>query len=102
MATKRQSVTMLPVLPDEFQRGAEAGPDVRAAPLSREEMTPTAEQAARMRRQVEDERSLRDMERAAEAAKKRSFRYAKGGAVNSASKRADGCAQRGKTRGKFV
>ena len=27
---------------------------------------------------------------------------AKGGKVGSASKRADGCAQRGKTRGKFV
>jgi len=27
---------------------------------------------------------------------------AKGGSVSSASKRADGCAQRGKTRGKFV
>lgn len=26
----------------------------------------------------------------------------KGGKVSSASKRADGCAQRGKTRGKFV
>ena len=28
--------------------------------------------------------------------------YAKGGKVGSASKRADGCVQRGKTRGKFV
>jgi len=28
--------------------------------------------------------------------------YKKGGRVNSASKRADGCAQRGKTKGKFV
>jgi hypothetical protein len=28
--------------------------------------------------------------------------YAKGGMVGSASKRADGCAQRGKTRGKMV
>jgi hypothetical protein len=28
--------------------------------------------------------------------------YAKGGSVGSASKRADGCAQRGKTKGKFV
>lgn len=28
--------------------------------------------------------------------------YAKGGAVNSASSRADGCAQRGKTKGKVV
>ena len=29
-------------------------------------------------------------------------KYAKGGSVSSASKRADGCAQRGKTRGKMV
>jgi hypothetical protein len=28
--------------------------------------------------------------------------YAQGGSVGNASKRADGCAQRGKTRGKFV
>jgi hypothetical protein len=28
-------------------------------------------------------------------------KYAKGGSVGSASKRADGCAQRGKTRGKM-
>jgi hypothetical protein len=28
--------------------------------------------------------------------------YAKGGSVGSASKRADGCAQRGKTKGRFV
>ena len=28
--------------------------------------------------------------------------YAKGGSVSSASKRADGCAQRGKTKGKFL
>jgi len=28
-------------------------------------------------------------------------KYAKGGSVSSASKRADGCAQRGKTRGKM-
>ena len=29
-------------------------------------------------------------------------KMAKGGSVSSASKRADGCAQRGKTRGKFI
>ena len=29
-------------------------------------------------------------------------RFAKGGSVSSASKRADGCAQRGKTKGRFV
>lgn len=29
-------------------------------------------------------------------------KYAKGGSVSSASKRADGCATKGKTKGKFV
>jgi hypothetical protein len=29
-------------------------------------------------------------------------RYAKGGSVGSASKRADGCAQRGKTKGRMI
>jgi hypothetical protein len=29
-------------------------------------------------------------------------KYASGGMVSSASRRADGCAQRGKTRGKMV
>ena len=29
-------------------------------------------------------------------------KYKKGGKVSSASKRADGCAQRGKTRGKYL
>jgi hypothetical protein len=28
--------------------------------------------------------------------------YAKGGSVSSASKRADGCAQRGKTKGRMI
>ena len=37
-------------------------------------------------------------EKLGEGAKK----YASGGSVSSASKRADGCAQRGKTRGKIV
>ena len=30
------------------------------------------------------------------------FRFAKGGKVSSASKRADGCATKGKTKGRFV
>jgi hypothetical protein len=34
--------------------------------------------------------------------KAKKFNYKSGGKVSSASKRADGCAQRGKTRGKFV
>lgn len=36
------------------------------------------------------------------AARARSKKYAKGGSVSSASKRADGCAIKGKTKGKFV
>ena len=31
-----------------------------------------------------------------------SVKYAKGGSVGSASRRADGCAQRGKTKGKMI
>lgn len=40
----------------------------------------------------------REVRRAIEAPKK----YAKGGSVSSASKRADGCCQRGKTKGKML
>jgi ribonuclease HI len=102
MAKKRMSQTMLPVMPDEFQRGPEAGPYVRSAPMSREEMNITPEQERRMRQQVEDERMMREMDKAYEAAPRRSMRYAKGGSVSSASARADGCAQRGKTVGRMV
>lgn len=104
MAKKRlMNETMLPVLPDEFQRGAEAGPAVRSMPMSERDMTPTREQEERMRRQVEDDRMMRDMERAYESSRRSmGTRFAKGGAVSSASKRADGCAQRGKTRGRII
>jgi hypothetical protein len=104
MAKKRpMSEPMLPVLPDEFQRGAEAGPEVRAMPMSERDMTPTREQEARMRRQVEDDRMLRDMEKAYESSRRSmGSRYAQGGSVSSASKRADGCAQRGKTKGRII
>lgn len=104
MAKKRASQPMLPVMPDEFQRGPEAGPNVRMAPMREEDMIPTPEQEARMRRQVEGERMDREMERAAREAPGRSMRrgFAKGGSVGSASKRADGIAQRGKTKGRII
>ena len=92
---------MVPVMEDEFQRGKEAGPVPRPAP-KRDMMVPTPEEEMRMRRQVEDEKMMRDMERAYEEAPSRSMGLAKGGSVGSASKRADGCAQRGKTKGRFV
>lgn len=69
-----------------------------------DDMTPTPEQEDRMRRQVQDEREMQAMERAYKEAPRRSMQlgFAKGGAVGSASKRADGCAQRGKTRGRII
>jgi hypothetical protein len=92
---------MAPVAEDEFQRGKEAGSVPRPAP-KRDMMVPTPEEEARMRRQVEEEKMMRGMEREYEAAPRRTMGMAKGGSVGSASKRADGIAQRGKTRGKFV
>ena len=70
-----------------------------------EDMTPTPEQTRRMQEIVNEERRNREMQRAYDMAPYESMgtrppkRFAKGG---SASARADGIAQRGKTRGKFV
>jgi hypothetical protein len=97
------------VMEDEFQRGKEAGPSPRAMP-KRDEMVPTPEEEARMRRQVEDERMLRKMGEQYDRAAPESMKakggkikgYAQGGSVSSASKRADGCAERGKTKGRFI
>lgn len=50
--------------------------------------------------EAEGEQAFRDVEDAAR--KVRGMGYAKGGSVGSASKRADGIAQRGKTRGKYI
>lgn len=44
-------------------------------------------------------KQLRDQDK---GVKDKAGAYAKGGKVSSASKRADGCCQRGKTRGKMV
>jgi hypothetical protein len=70
---------------------------------------PTAEAEARMRAQVEEAKTQSQMDAAYDAAAARSMgtykepvKKAKGGSVSSASARADGCAQRGKTRGKMV
>ena len=48
------------------------------------------------------EESKRDAKDAKDRAKIKSMGYAKGGSVGSASKRADGCVTKGKTKGKFV
>lgn len=95
-----------PVMEDEFQRGKEAGPMPRPMP-KRDEMVPTPDEERRMRKQVEDERMMRRMGEAYGRAAPESMKakggkvkgYAKGGSVSA---RADGCAQRGKTRGKII
>ena len=106
MSKKRaqSSMPLLPILPDEFQRGPEAGPEVRNPPLNPAEMTPSPAQAARMKQQVEEDRKQREMDKAYEESKRQSMKrgYASGGSVGSASKRADGCAQRGKTKGRII
>lgn len=68
----------------------------------------TPEQEARARAIVEEAKSQASMQEAHDAAAARSMgtykapvKKAKGG-MASASSRADGCAQRGKTRGKIV
>lgn len=61
----------------------------------------TAEMNA-MRNQKDDFDSQFDDMRAKAIAIKKPIKKAKGGSISSASSRADGIAQRGKTRGKFV
>ena len=46
--------------------------------------------------------SIQEAKDAKDRAKIKSMGYAKGGSVGSASKRADGCVTKGKTKGKFV
>lgn len=56
----------------------------------RQEMTPGERE---MVQEVEDQKMREKIE---------GMGYAKGGKVSSASKRADGCAQRGKTKGRMI
>lgn len=73
------------------------------------ELTPSPE----MLRKMEEEERLKELRdesgKAAEASRRASMgtskepvKKAKGGMIGSASKRADGCAQRGKTKGRFI
>jgi len=57
---------------------------------------------AAMRAGVQDEAMQGAVDSAYERARTTPARYAKGGSVSSTSKRADGCAQRGKTKGRML
>ena len=76
----------------------------RAVQTAEEALTTPPEPTRRMMDQVEDERQQAKMNKAYEQAAPRSmkFGFAGGGSVGSASKRADGCAMKGKTKGRFV
>jgi len=66
-------------------------------------LTPSRDVEERAMEEAARERADEQMREAYEAAPRRSMgTYAKGGSVSSASKRADGCAQRGKTKGRMV
>ena len=65
----------------------------------------TPEMRERRKAMIEEAKADEDMKAAGKAYDKAMpspERYAKGGSVGSASKRADGCAMRGKTKGKMV
>ena len=87
------------VTPPEMGADEIAARQPRSAPV--ESTVPSAE----VQRKLEEEKRQAQERKAMERAYNRSLTnpdYAKGGMVGSASKRADGCAQRGKTRGKYL
>jgi hypothetical protein len=82
-------------------------PPVRNAPVpkTKRAQEPVApEPMPSAMRDLEDEKMRRRMEEAYDQAAPRSMKrgFAKGGSVSSASRRADGIAQRGKTKGKVI
>jgi len=73
--------------------------DMVISPAARKAME---EQEAQRKRDAEQERRQKNMEDTVEG-KKPTVKKAKGGSVkSSASRRADGCATKGKTKGRFV
>lgn len=64
--------------------------------------TPAASEPARPRRSPMIEEAIQEMQDEKARKKISGMGYKAGGKVGSASKRADGCAQRGKTKGKMI
>lgn len=61
-----------------------------------------ASEQRRKRRERRENETVEAGEGMKRGGKAKSKKYAKGGKVSSASKRADGCATKGKTKGRFV
>lgn len=75
----------------------------RASREGHADMTAKTRKAIDEKTQAARGRARKAIERTAQDAKStRGPKYAKGGSVSSASKRADGCVTKGKTRGKMV
>jgi hypothetical protein len=105
MKPKTLGPMQAPTPPDTSQDDAQVQANInRLMELRRadQNMIPTLEQQERMRRQKEESDMDTATDKAAQDATRRSMGLAKGGSVSSASNRADGCAQRGKTKGRFV
>jgi hypothetical protein len=108
MKPKTLGPMQAPTPPDTSQDDAQAQANVnRLLDLRRADNSPipTLEQQERMRRQKEESDMDTATDKAAQDATRRSmgtFQYAGGGSVSSASSRADGCAQRGKTKGRMI
>lgn len=101
------------ILPDDMSQYNESSLNKMPAPQSDRVLDVISPEARRMMEQrrmdVEQERRQRMMEERRddddEDEDKSTKRYKKGGKVSkgsSASKRGDGCAQRGRTKGRFV
>jgi hypothetical protein len=82
-------------------RGAGAGRG-KVNPPTVEERKMEAKRRQRQEMSPGEREMVEDVEDQKMREKVKSMGYAKGGKVGSASKRADGCAERGKTRGKMV
>ena len=63
---------------------------------------PTVAEMAAAKRTPQQNEAIQDAKDAADRAKIKAMGYKKGGSVSSASRRADGIASKGKTKGKIV
>ena len=82
------------------KREREAAAEIKRESRGKEESMTTGEKEALQ--EVQDEKMRQKMKTAPTTKTTMAKNFAKGGNVSSASKRADGCAQRGKTRGMMV
>lgn len=109
--TPKPKARMRPLGPFEAAtppREVEQNRMIRPVRPEPESYIPSPEVQRRLEEEMRDQQMMEAMERAKDISRRSSMgtykeeKKAKGGMVGSASKRADGCAMRGKTRGKMV